>query len=264
MTNLSNPTLKLGLIVGGLVATFGPFAYGVGIAVQSLKKLVVVLGLSNLAALKLGLITLGWGAAIAAAVYGVYFLVENFSLIWDKTKKGVSQVGDAITYMAKKAMVDLKNLGIAFLNLFRSSDNQISYALDPDIPRSLASEKSDKNFIPTDDFALSIMPRLTPLKQFEFKPKEKEYRFFPEFISKGFADVFKEPEDEMVSKYEHESNAFNFYEFKKQLIESKTLEKQQLDVNIKLDGANKDTQVEVRNRSKSRATVDTGRIMVGA
>lgn len=264
MTNLSSPTLKFGLILAGLTAVFGPFAFGVGLAVQSLKKLVVVLGLSNLAALKLGLITLGWGAAIAAAAYGIYFLFENFSLIWDKTKKGILQVGDAITYMAKKAMVDLKNLGISFLNLFRSSDNQVSYKLDPDIPRSLSSAKADKNFIPTEDFSLTILPRLAPLKQYEYKPKEREYRFVPEFISKGFSEVFKEPEGEMVSKYKHKTQAYDFYELKKQIIESKTLEKQQLDVNIKLDGANKDTQVEVRNRSKSRATVDTGRIMVGA
>lgn len=231
---------------------------------QSLKKLVVVLGLTNLAALKFGLITIAWVAAASAAIYGIYFVVQNFGLIWENTIKGISKVGDAISYMAKKAMADIKNLGIAFLNLFRSDANQISYELAPSIPSSLTGEKADNNFIKTNDYALTVFPRLAPLKQYEFQAQEQEYKFVPEFISKGFAEVFKDPDPDMLSDYKPAPNTYDFYNFKKQIIESNTTEKQQLDVNIKLDGVNKDTRVEVRNRSRSRATVDTGRIMVGA
>ena len=89
-------------------------------------------------------------------------------------------------------------------------------------------------------------------------------KWAPDAITKGFKDVFAsvlEEDEEFDPKVLREG--FDFASFKQELIQKTTInEKQQLDVNIKLDGADRNTRVELRNRSRSTATVDTGRIMV--
>ena len=114
---------------------------------------------------------------------------------------------------------------------------------------------------------LQNVPMWEPVKFLDWSKKTgglPPIKWAPDAITKGFKDVFApllEEDEEFDPKVLKEG--FDFSSFK-QTLETTIHEKQQLDVNIKLDGANKDTQVEVRNRSKSRATVDTGRIMVGA
>ena len=114
---------------------------------------------------------------------------------------------------------------------------------------------------------LQNVPMWEPVKFLDWSKKTGRLppvKWAPNAITKGFKDVFApilEDDEEFDPKVLREE--FDFSSFK-QTLETTIHEKQQLDVNIKLDGANTDTQVEVRNRSKSRATVDTGRIMVGA
>ena len=114
---------------------------------------------------------------------------------------------------------------------------------------------------------LQNVPMWEPIKFLDWSQKTgglPPIKWFPDAITKGFKDVFDpilDDDEEFDPKVLREG--FDFASFKQELIQKTTInEKQQLDVNIKLDGADRNTRVEVRNRSRSTATVDTGRIMV--
>ena len=129
--------------------------------------------------------------------------------------------------------------------------------------------------IVTDDFLATLKPRSIlerPLVYEGFMPREYDPKFkaLPDFISKGFAGVFDSAEPLPVAvvpeegdNYYPDKKQFDFNSLKQVVSQTTITEKQQLDVNIKLEGANEKTKVEAKNRSRSRVSVDTGPIMVG-
>ena len=285
ISSLENSTLTYGLAVLGLTALFGPFAFGVGIAVASLKKLVVVLGFTNLAALKLGLITIGWVTLFAVVAYGIYLLVQNWDWMTDKVSNGWKNlIADAkylwnlFTWAFRDAFVDATNDVIDKLNTF------LAFFKDTDFGKWIAKKFGVDLGFKFEHLEKQQKPVYLPpldaetLAQKEFGQK-KEWQWLPEFVSKGFTEVFNSSTEspklieERLKRIEYYEEFYpdnvsenqSGYDFRK-IIQSMMTERQEAEININIRDSRQDTSVETVNRGRERAKirVDTGRIMVGA
>ena len=130
----------------------------------------------------------------------------------------------------------------------------------PEQPIKLKNHEHD--YVRTNNILEYFMPRLSPLRPllYEGFEQKQEWKWLPDAISKGIAEVYGGKDPTML--LQPSGDDFDFYGFKSQIAETKISEKQELDVNINIAGANKETRVETRNRSRAKLIVDTGRIVI--
>lgn len=82
ISGCSKTTLQFGVILGGLAITFGPVAYGIGLAFSAFKKFAAVLGMTNLALISTGSLCILGASALAGLAYGLWWAYQNSQRFW--------------------------------------------------------------------------------------------------------------------------------------------------------------------------------------
>lgn len=303
----ANPTVLK--FAGGLLAglfVVGPLVFAIGSLGKVLKFLAPFMAVfikgTVAAATVLGGKILAITVAIGAVVYGLFLLFKNWSVITDWMAKEWNKFTDGIKFMAKNAGLALK---ISFVNATNDViDNlnkvlkwikgsgldrmiskifgvEVSEIPHLDRPEKISPPTVDKSeFIATNNILEAFKPRLYPLKPLVFsgfEPEKKEWKWVPEFVEKGFGDVFFSRDDPegplqkvMPSNEELEQirkdmkNHKPSYNISKIQRPGKT-EKQEVDINVHLSGREAaDVRVTARRKGPARVSVDTGRMMMGS
>ena len=295
ISGASKPFLKFTVIAAGVLAVLGPLPFTLGLIAQGFVVILPFLTGVGAGFALLGIKILAISAIVGVAVYALFLLVKNWSVItgwmakeWEKFTDGVKYLAENAGWALKKSFVEATNDVIdnlnRLLNWIKNTSfgswlsEKFGFEIDGNLTQMAIPEKpyqpikNQAEVVMTDNYLDTLLPRLTPLKPLVWsgsEPAEKEWNWLPDAISKGFAGVFDKSEGPTIKVLKDDSEAnqeqgFDFYSFKKQIFETKITEKQQLDINVNLSGGDKDTRVETKNRSRSRVSIDTGKVMVGA
>lgn len=181
----------------------------------------------------LGLKVLAVTAIIGALIWGIWFLAKN----WDQVTELMMQKWTSFTETIQE--------------FFR--DNPLFSWFSGEKELSVVKKVQEK--------------QLPDVK--DPKASEKAWHVLPDFLSKGFGDVFgdkekneKEIKDKYKDKTLQKTADFDFQTLQKDLQQS-SQKPQSLDININVSDRGKESRTEIRNESRARVRLDTGKVMVG-
>jgi len=242
-------------------ATIGPFLLSVagGFTIIGIKIIALVTGVSLL-------------------VYGLWRLYKNWGKIsdgwakgWDRLKTKLSNFRKMIPFLFKKGLANEMNRELAKVNP--------KLKVTPAPPSEYIHPTEDKSRIEITDNIIDLSKyRPSPLPLLVWEPMAREIPTIvaPDFITKGFSDVFFTREEDgplqkvMPSKEELAEMRKDLRGYKPSYDISKIqrpgkTEKQEVDINVHLSGREAaDVRVTARRKGPARVSVDTGRMMMGS
>ena len=254
----------LASVIGGLTVAFkaiAPFLLSVagGFAIVGIKVLAIVAGIG----------LLGYGLWLLYKNWEKF--TESWSKGWDRLKTKLSNFRKMIPFLFQKGLAKEMNRELQKIN------PALKVTVAP--PDEYIHPTVDRSRIEITDNIRDLSgyrPSPLPLLVWEPMARERPTVVAPDFISKGFGDVFFKREEEgplqkvMPSKEELEQirkdmkNHKPSYDISKIQRPGKS-QKQEVDINVHLSGREAaDVRVTARRKGRARVSVDTGRMMMGS
>ena len=265
--------------VGLALTVAGPLAWAIGAITIGLTKLFPVMALFGSGALAgftlIGIKVIAITAAIGGLILGGWALFKNWDLILEKLGVAWGEFSAAlhdrfalIKYRVQSFFHDLVSFVYGHLESFASSRigrlvvsdsitdslRELSKAHDlrprPSAP-VLSGEKSPTPIV-TSDLVAAMIPRPSPLRPIVwegFQPKPREWKFLPEFVKKGFEDVFgRDPLHDYIGRYSRKNPESG-------------RRAEEIEVKISLEGGVPSMNVRQPTTSRARVSLDSGQLV---